>query len=898
MTENKQVENVQVVETEIEDVVYKAKEEDKKAVSFIWILPLLILGVLAWISYESYMKKGVNITVVFKSAEGLKEGATTLEYKGLQLGKVTKININDDLKNVKVNILVKSDAAKYVASEGSKFWIKRPTISLTKVSGLSTLVDGFKIEISPHFKTEKDFENAKEKYDFIGLDSKPDDELINNGYYVSLIANDKDSVEIGTPIFYNKYQIGEIVAKEFKFEKVFLKAYIYDKYNYLVNKSSKFMLNEALKVSYGPSGLNIEIGSLYSALVGGVTVITSKKDDEKIQKDEVYTLYAGKDSLEQKEYIHIKFSNVEGIDENTPIIYKGLTIGKLTNLTLNAQEITSKAFIYKKYSYLLTSNTEFFIQTAQLSLEGVKNLGNIIKGNFISLDYKKGEASKIFTVKNFNDNTFDEKKVFDSSLVYTLKSDNLNSITKKSKIFFKNIEIGRVLDYSLTKDFKKVNIKILVKEEYKRLIHNHTLFYDMSSKILELKDFNFDINYPGIKPLLNGAIAIAELRRDKKQSKKSFKLYQSYKDIEKLKRLHNDGFTIDSYFNNDFKIKKDMAIVYKNQEIGFVKAIKFNSKQSNAKLFIYKEYKKYLNKTSSFYKKGVLDISASLNGVLFNMDNFTSLIEGSIVLENNSNILYDKYHIFSSHDEMKDSSNSITIVFDDVEGVHEQFSQLTYKGVKVGKVTNVSLNLQQKVVVKAQIYKDYNSFTKEGTIFYLKKPKISLQEVSNLGSSVMAVNIGVLKSKKTKYQTRFKGFDTLPSVDKSYHGKIFKVYSDHASSAKEDSPIYYKNVQIGKINKVDLSSDATTVIMDCLIYDKYTKFIRTNSTFYDISGFNMKFSIFSGSKVESNTFTSILKGGLVVVTPYEYNERASSKDKFMLIEELREDWERISPSIK
>ena len=34
-------------------------------------------------------------------------------------------------------------------------------------------------------------------------------------------------------------------------------------------------------------------------------------------------------------------------------------------------------------------------------------------------------------------------------------------------------------------------------------------------------------------------------------------------------------------------------------------------------------------------------------------------------------------------------------------------------------------------------------------------------------------------------------------------------------------PVYYKNVQIGKVLKVDLSSDASRVIIDCLIYDKY-----------------------------------------------------------------------------
>ena len=60
----------------------------------------------------------------------------------------------------------------------------------------------------------------------------------------------------------------------------------------------------------------------------------------------------------------------------------------------------------------------------------------------------------------------------------------------------------------------------------------------------------------------------------------------------------------------------------------------------------------------------------------------------------------------------------------------------------------------------------------------------------------------------------------------------------------------------------------------------------------------MEFSLFTGSKVESNTFTSIIKGGLVVVTPYDYNEVANSNDIFTLHKTLREDWKTISPTIK
>lgn len=883
----------ETVKQELEQVVYKPKIEQKKAVSFIWILPVIILGVLAWIAYQSYMQKGTNITVIFKSAEGLKEGVTPLEYKGLQLGKVTNISMHDDLKSVKVNILVKKEASKYVASESSNFWIKKPTVSLTKISGLSTIISGHKIELSPTFKTEEEYANGAEKLSFIGLDTQPNDEFVDNGYYISLIANDKDNVEIGTPIFYNKYQIGEVVSKEFKYEKVFLSIYIYDKFNYLVNQSSKFVINDALKVSYGASGLNIELGSLYSALVGGITVITPIKEGKKITSEEVYTLYAKKDDLRNKEYFHINFEKANGIEENSAIIYKGIEIGKIVEIALKDELLKTKAYVYEDYKYLLTNNTKFFVEEPNISIGGVENLGNIVKGNFVSLVYKEGSYKNIFSAVNKKDINKNS-----STLKLELYSDSLNSISEKSKIYYKNIEVGKVDSYSLTSDLQKVKILISIDDAYKNLINDHVLFYDMSSKLVEMKALDLNINYSGVEPLLNGAIGIVGEKRSDKLSKKDFKLYSSYKDVEKLKRVYNSGFVIEASYDNDFEIKENMAIIYKNQEIGFVKDIDFDDRRSSVSLFIYTPFKKYITNKSRFYKKGIVNLKASLNGVLFEVDNFTSLLEGSIHLDTSSQVAYDNYQIFSSVDEMKNSSNSVTIIFDDVEGVQENFSQLTYKGVNVGKVTKVSLNKNQKVEVKAILYDDYTSFAKEGTIYYLKKPRISLQEIANVGSTVMAVNIGVIKSTNSNVQTKFVGLKDQPSIEKSHFGTVFQLEDSTASSVNVDAPVYYKNVQIGKVSKVDLNNDGSKVIVDCLIEDKYKKFIRKNSEFYDISGFEMKFSIFSGSKIESNTFTSILKGGIVVVTPYEYNEIASSKDKFILNKTLREDWKSISPSIK
>lgn len=873
-------------------VVYEAQEVEGKKFSLAWILPLIILAILGFIAYDSYAKKGTNITVYFKNAEGLKENVTPLEYKGLQLGKVTDITLSDDSKNVAVNILVDSDVAQFVANEGSSFWIKKPTVSLTKISGLSTLISGYKIELSPKLKTKEEFTQSISKYIFDGLDFQPDDEFDENGYYINLLANDKDNIEVGTPIFYNKFQIGELVNKEFKEEKLYVRAYIYEKYDYLVNKSSKFVMNEALTVNYGASGLNIEVGSLYSALIGGITVFTTNKDDEKIEKDEVLNLFAKKDDLKPKTYFSIDFHDAK-IEQNTPILFKGIEVGKIIYVKLQEDMLTTRAYVYREYRYLLTDKTRFFVEEPTISFGGIKNLGNILKGNYISLDYAEGDFTNTFTAVSKKDlkNSVNTVKV-------DLISEDLGSISNRSKIYYKNIEVGRVDSYELNKDLKSVKISILIDEKYKDLINDATYFYDMSSKLVEIKDFDVNINYSGMEPLLNGSIAVVSNIPNAKLTKKEFKLHSSHKDIEKIIREKNKGYAVYAQFDNSFELKENFALVYKNQEIGYIKKIKFEDKVSNVEFFVYDEYRKYITNTSRFYKKSKLDLKASLSGIIFEVDNFTSFIEGSVHLDNRSKIPLGNHEIFASEDIMNSATNSVKIIFDDVEGLQEDFSKLTYKGVNIGKVRKISLNKNQKIEVDALIFDDFKGFAKEGTIFYLKKPRISFQEIANAGSTMMAVNIGVLKGSGAGMQTTFKGFDKEPSIDSAELGNIIRVEDKTASSVNVDSPVYYKNVQIGKVLRVDLSSDGSRVIIDCLIQDKYKKLVRKNSEFYDISGFEMEFSLFSGSKIESSTFTSLIKGGLVVVTPYEYNEVATKNDIFRLHKTLREDWKTISPSIK
>jgi paraquat-inducible protein B len=525
----------------------------------------------------------------------------------------------------------------------------------------------------------------------------------------------------------------------------------------------------------------------------------------------------------------------------------------------------------------------FLLQKPELSINGAKNLKNIIFGNYISISPKEGKLTK---------NTFKvyQNQINDSnSFKLTLYTDKLNSITLNSNIYYRNIPIGKVLNYSLTNDLKHIKITIAIQKKYKNLINNNSMFYDISSKLIALKNLNLNVNYEGINPLINGGIAVVTTP-NKKLTKKSFKLYHSYQDIAEIKKLKHKGFVTNAYFSNDIKVSKNMNIEYKNQIIGFVRNIYFKTPDySIAQLFIYEKYKPLITPHTIFYKKNPINIKANLNGINISIDNLTSLIKGSITLINTQQ-RYKKLQIAKNIDEIN-QKNSIKIVFSNGDGITTG-SKLIYKGVKVGKVTKVELQ-NKKVIVYAILYN--KNFTKKGTIFYLKKPIVSIDEVKNISSLILPVNIGIIKG-NGKYTNYFVGYDKKPLQFNSDKGMIFKVYSTTASQ-NINAPVYYKNVKIGKIVNIDLTNKADKVLLYVFIQKKYTKLIRTNTKFYDISGLSIKFSFLKGTQIKANTLESIMRGGILVVTPINYSKKATTKDTFVLYQKPPKDWQKISPKI-
>jgi paraquat-inducible protein B len=132
-------------------------------ISIVWIIPLLAAVIAIGIAIQRIRNEGPTVTIVFKDAAGIEAGKTFIKYKAVTIGEVTAVQYSEDSTKVLVTARIAAHAAGLMVEE-ARFWVVRPHVSLSGVSGLSTLPSGQYIGVA----TGKSVKKAR---NFIALSS-------------------------------------------------------------------------------------------------------------------------------------------------------------------------------------------------------------------------------------------------------------------------------------------------------------------------------------------------------------------------------------------------------------------------------------------------------------------------------------------------------------------------------------------------------------------------------------------------------------------------------------------------------------------------------------------------------------------------------------------------------
>src|SRR6266567_1784202 len=308
-------------------------------ISVIWIIPVLAAVVAIGIAVQRIRSEGPTITVIFSAAEGIEAGKTLVKYKDVTIGRVTQVELTNDFAKVRVTAKIAKHAAGLMV-EDAKFWIVQPTISLSGVSGLSTLLSGNYIGFGPGKSTQS-------QDNFTGLDVAPVITEERGGQF-ALKANDLGSLEIGSPVYYRRLPVGQVIAYELAPDgntvqiRIFVKA-PYDTY---VHPETRFWNASGVEVSVGADGVNVRTESLVALLIGGLAfdIPPFEPPSGPAAANTLFTLYNDRtaamkapDATARRYALYFKES-LRGLAVGAPVTLLGLPAGEVTSIGLEFDE--------------------------------------------------------------------------------------------------------------------------------------------------------------------------------------------------------------------------------------------------------------------------------------------------------------------------------------------------------------------------------------------------------------------------------------------------------------------------------------------------------------------------------------------------------------------------------
>lgn len=235
--------------------------------SWLWLIPLSAIALVIAIVYQAWMERGTPILLTFSSGHGLKAG-DEVRYLGTVVGRVDKIELGASLKRVHTHVRLNPSAAS-LARDGSQFWIVRPQLGLSRISGLDTFIGANYIEVLPGA------DDAKPQNRFIGLANEPVvDTFEPGGVQITLQADDASSVVPGSPISYRDIRIGGIYEVELASDgsSVEFGGYVRPDYKHLIRGDAKFWKFDGLKVEVGIGGVTVDVGPVETLLIPGVAM--------------------------------------------------------------------------------------------------------------------------------------------------------------------------------------------------------------------------------------------------------------------------------------------------------------------------------------------------------------------------------------------------------------------------------------------------------------------------------------------------------------------------------------------------------------------------------------------------------------------------------------------------
>lgn len=168
---------------------------------WIWSVPIAAVGIVIWLAVRSFSQGGLEVTVTFADAAGMKARDTKVMFRGLQIGTVRNVELTTDRRHVRAQLDL-DKAVKADLTTGTQFYLQGAQVSFSDPASLKAIIAGPTIQMIAG--------TGRPSHQFTGSLGKPPDRLAVSLPYLVRFEDDAGKLQPGAVVSLRGFTVGKV----------------------------------------------------------------------------------------------------------------------------------------------------------------------------------------------------------------------------------------------------------------------------------------------------------------------------------------------------------------------------------------------------------------------------------------------------------------------------------------------------------------------------------------------------------------------------------------------------------------------------------------------------------------------------------------------------------------
>jgi len=205
--------------------------------------------------------------------------------------------------------------------------------------------------------------------------------------------------------------------------------------------------------------------------------------------------------------IVITFQSGDGLEAGrTRIKHKNVDLGVIEAVRLSDDlaQVIATARMDRTATRHLKEGTRFWVVAPRLSLGGVSGLSTVVSGTYVEMEPGGGDDRREF-------DALGEPPVIRADVPgrsFTLQTEQLGSLAQGSPVYFRGVQVGEVMGYSLSPQDRTVSVSVFVRAPYEGLVHEGSRFWRSSGIQVSAGADGFKFQTESLKTLALGGVVL------------------------------------------------------------------------------------------------------------------------------------------------------------------------------------------------------------------------------------------------------------------------------------------------------------------------------------------------------------------------------------------------------